>query len=407
MAADLDLAAWDWYIGAGRHDYLATAAIHDLTRGFKRQNFWVMETQPGSVNWARVNSYLDKGETRAMAWHAVAHGADALLYWQWRSAPGGQEQYHGTLVDPSGQPRPLYAEVQQIGREFARVADLLADTHVQARVALLNCYESRWSVEGQRHHADFDWVAHFNHYYRPLAARNLNIDVISADAPLDDYRLVIAPALTILDENRANALKKFVNRGGYLVLTARCGMKDRHNALLPSRQPGPLVEIAGVEVEEYYALAEPIPVKGSWLECTARLWAERLRVLDENRAAVIARYGSANGWLDDQVAVIVHLYGSGFVYYIAAYLDEAGQKALLDHILQMTNLATFEAPAGIEVRTRMDSAGRPIYLLINHERSEQTVSLPWPAQEHLSGRSVQGQVKVVPYGVAVLTRREA
>ena len=69
-----------------------------------------METQPGSVNWKPLNNSLDKGEARSMAWHAVGHGADAILYWQWRSALNGQEQYHGTLVDTTGQPRPFYSE---------------------------------------------------------------------------------------------------------------------------------------------------------------------------------------------------------------------------------------------------------------------------------------------------------
>ncbi len=412
MSADLDLASWDWYIGTGHHDYLATGAIHDLTRGFKRRNFWVMETQPGSVNWARVNSTLNQGESRALAWHAVAHGADALLYWQWRSALGGQEQYHGSLVDAAGRPRPLYAEVQQIGREFARVAPVLADTRVETRVAMLNCYESRWSIEGQRHHADFDYVAHFNSYYRPLAARNVAVDVISADAALDGYKLVIAPSLLILDEGRVERLREFVRRGGYLVLGARSGMKDRTNALLPSRQPGPLVELTGAEVEEYYALTEPVAVKGNLLEGEMRLWAERLRIpsvssgqaLDDNRTQAVARYGASNGWLDDQIAVSVHLYGSGFTYYVGGCLDAAAQQTLFDHILNMAGIPTFDAPAGVEVLTRVDKLGSPVYLLINHTRSEQPVTLPWPMFEHLIQRHLQGQIKVVPYGVAVMTK---
>ena len=72
--------------------------MHDFARGWKRENFWVMETQPGSVNWAPVNAALDAGETRAMAWQAIGHGADAVLYWQWRDALNGQEQYHGCLL---------------------------------------------------------------------------------------------------------------------------------------------------------------------------------------------------------------------------------------------------------------------------------------------------------------------
>lgn len=405
LAEDLDLASWDWYVGTGHHDYLTSGTKHDLTRGFKRRNFWLIETQPGSVNWSSINNTLNKGEARAMAWHAVAHGADAVLYWQWRSALGGQEQYHGTLVDQSGQPRPFYEEVQQLADDFATVSDLLSGSTMVCDVALLNSYDSRWAIQWQRHHRDFDYVAHFNHYYRPLAARNIAADVISADAPLDGYKLVIAPALLILNESRAARLRDFVERGGHLVLTIRCGMKDDYNALLPSRQPGPLADLAGVEVEEYYALLDPVPVSGEWFDGTSRLWAERLKVRDEAGMKVVTRYGLSNGWLDGHPAVTVHLYDKGHVYFVGAYLDEGSQQSLLDRIVAAAGVRpVMEMPAGVEVRKRGNAEGREVLIIINHERAEQLVGLPWPAREHLSGQSVVGELKLAPYGVAVLTQ---
>ncbi|MCY2925753.1 MAG: beta-galactosidase, partial [Planctomycetota bacterium] len=302
MNEDIDIASWDWYVGSGHNDYLASGAPHDLTRGFKRRNFWIMETQPGSVNWSGLNNMLDKGEARAMAWQALAHGADAILYWQWRSALGGQEQYHGTLVDQSGRPRPFYAEVQKLGEDFKAVSPLLAGSRVVADVAMLNDYPSRWSIQYQLHTRDFNYVTHFTHYYRPLAAANVTVDVLSADAALEGYKLVIAPALLILNETRVANLTRFVERGGHLVLTLRTGMKDETNALLPLRQPGPLAGLAGVEVAEYYALDEPVPVAGECFTGSATVWAEMLRVRDEAGTRVLARYGASNGWLDGQPA---------------------------------------------------------------------------------------------------------
>ncbi|HEY6377163.1 MAG TPA: beta-galactosidase [Edaphobacter sp.] len=82
VSQDLDLASWDDYVGRGHLDPYRNGAAHDLTRGFLRKNFWVMETQPGFVNWNAVNTALDKGEIRAMAWHDIGHGADAVSYWQ-------------------------------------------------------------------------------------------------------------------------------------------------------------------------------------------------------------------------------------------------------------------------------------------------------------------------------------
>jgi beta-galactosidase len=406
IAEELDMVSWDWYVGTGHHDYLTTGAAHDLARGFKRRNFWLMETQPGHVNWSSPNNDLNQGEARAMAWHAVAHGADAVLYWQWRSALGGQEQYHGTLVDQSGQPRPFYEEARQLGRDFKTVSSLLAGSVVKARVAMLHCYDSRWSIEWQRHHNEFDYVTHFNHYYRSLAIRNVDVDVVSADEALEGYGLVIAPAMLVLNEKRVARLKEFVKRGGVLVLTLRTGMKDEFNALLPTRQPGPLAEMAGVEVEEYYALLNPIPVEGNLFKGTSKLWAERLKILDANLAIPAAYYGNANGWLDNQPAITAHPFGNGMVYYIGAYLDETSQQALMDHILSIAGMQPIQTPTGVEVRTRLSQAGEEIYFFINHERLEQTVHLPWPAHDHLNQQEIEGALPLPPYGVAILTKNK-
>jgi beta-galactosidase len=404
LSADLDMASWDWYIRTDHQDYLSSGAIHDLTRGFKRRNFWVIETQPGNVNWKPINNSTNKGQARTMAWHAVAHGADAVLYWQWRSAHGGQEQLHGTLVDQSGQPRPFYEEAKSLAQDFAKTSSLLAGTVPIADVALLNSYDNRWDIHAQRHHRDFDYVAHFENYYRLLAARNIATDVLSVDAPLDGYKLVIAPTLLMLNESREAQLKDFVENGGHLVLTIRSGMKDDFSALLPLRQPGLLAEIAGVEVEDYYALVDPVPVAGEGFSGESILWAERLKVKDEAGTKVIARYGESNGWLDGQAAITSHPFGKGYVTYVGAWLDEASQQQLLDDIVKSAGVeSVMECPAGVEARKRVNMQGEEVFIIINHERGGKQFDLPWSAHEHLTGSDVRA-LKLEAYAVAVLTR---
>lgn len=410
LAADLDMASWDWYIGSGHNDPLRTGAIHDLTRGFKRRNFWVMETQPGHVNWSPLNNALNKGEARAMAWQAVAHGANAILYWQWRSALGGQEQYHGALVNQSGSPRAFYSEVQQIGLSFAALSEQLAGSTVESRVAMLNDYESRWSIQWQRHHRDFDYVEHFNHYYRPLAALNVPVDILSAlsltsAGQLQGYRLVILPALVLATRQLADVLRDFVAHGGHLVLTTRTGLKDEYNALHPVRQPGPFSDLAGVEVEEYYALLDPVPVKGNWFEGNSQIWAERLRLVGEKKAQVIATYGKSNGWLDDQIAITVISRDNGLVYYVGAYLDGQAQQDLLARFLRTAGIKTIKAPGGVSIRARTRPDGSQIYIVVNHQDKAQSLVLPWPAIKQPSGEPLTGEFMMQAYGVLVLTQQ--
>ena len=407
MSEDLDIASWDWYVGMGHHDHLSSGVLHDLVRGFKQKNFWLIETQPGSINWKPINSTLDRGETRKMAWHAIGHGADAILYWQWRSALGGQEQLHGTLVDQSGRTRPFYEEAQQLGRDFESVSPLLAGSEIKASVAMLNDYDSLWAIQWQPHHRDFDYVEHFTHYYRPLAALNVPVDVLPSRRltfeRLTNYKLVIAPALLIQDQTMVDALQKYVEQGGHLILTIRCGMKDEYNALLPRRQPGGLTDMAGVEVEDYYALLDPVPVKGNGFEGQSNLWAERLARIGKGNVQAMAHYGKSNGWLDDQIAISVNGYGMGRVYYVGAYLDEASQQTLLAQALETARVATFTTAPGIEICRRLQPEGAELFIVINHNPTECAVHMPWTSVDHLSGTPLAADFHLAAYSVAVLT----
>ncbi len=204
--------------------------MHDLVRGYKGKNFWLMETQPGFVNWAATNRTLDRGVVREMAWQAIAHGADAILYWQWRSALNGQEQYHGTLVGADGTPMPVYSEIKQLGEELDHIGSALAGTTIHASVALLNSYDSQWAIDFQRHSSGFSYAQLMTDWYAAIKPLATNIDVVSPDAPLDAYKIVFAPALNILPEATAQHLRDYVQHGGTLVLGPRSGMKDIDDA---------------------------------------------------------------------------------------------------------------------------------------------------------------------------------
>jgi beta-galactosidase len=397
VAKALDIASWDSYVGSGHLDFKKTGSAHDLVRGLLGKNFWVMETQPGSVNWAAVNNALDRGELRTMAWHAIGHGADAILYWQWRSARSGQEQYHGSVVGPDGAPRPVYGEIKEIGKDLARCADHLAATSVVADCALLHAYDDRWALNFQRHHRDFDPVAHFGSYYRALRAEVFAIDIVPPTAVLSGYRLVIAPHLHILDEELALGLDQFVRAGGHLVLGPRSGMKNRDSALLPSRQPGPLAASLGAHVEEYYALDTNVRLEPAG---EARIWAEWL-VPDQEGMEVLLRYGACNGWLDGKPAVVSRQHGSGRITYVGAWLDDATMTRLAKEWVAKSGTPSVAVPEGVELCRRVGARG-DVFICINHTPGAKTVDLALPLRDLIGGQICDGQVSLTGYGVAVL-----
>lgn len=406
VSADLDMASWDDYAGSRHLDPTWNGLLHDLTRGFKRKAFWVMETQPGSVNWADVNMTLDKGEVRAMAWHAIGHGANAVSYWQWRSALGGQEQYHGSLVAQDGEPRPLYAEVQQLGREFARAGEALAGTAPVSSVALLHSYDDRWAINFQRHHKDFDPGVAFTGCYRALRRLATSVDVVSVDAPLDGYRLVVAPSLLLVPDALGTKLAAWVRAGGHLVLGPRSGTKNADNALLPARQPGPvLAPLLGARVEDFYALEKPVPVAGKWGTADALVWAEPLRV-DAVDVEVLLEYGSSNGWLDGKPAVVSRKVGAGRITYIGAGLPPAVLDPGFAWIAQASGLTPeFPGlPSGVEVNRRV-GPGKNVLVIVNHTAAAQELTLPKAMTNVLTGAPAGPALRLAPRDVAVLDAR--
>ena len=401
VAQDLDLAAWDDYVGQGHLDPVKNGAAHDLTRGFKGKNFWVMETQPGGVNWAAINNWLDKGEVRAMAWHDIGHGADTVSYWQWRSALNGQEQYHGTIVGPDGTPDPLYEEIAQIGREFEKASPVLAGTSVKSDVAILHSYDSRWAIGWQKHNKNYEPVEEILGYYGPLRRVSQSVDVVPPTASLGGYKLVVAPGLNVLTPAAAENLIQYVKNGGHLVLGQRSVMKDEDNGLWPQRQPGPLTDLLGGRVEQYYALIDAAPVEGKWGTGESRLWAELLSAKDPD-VEVLMRYGKSNGWLDGQPAAITRKVGKGRITYIGAWLD---QRTMAQAAKWMTDVSGVKpafgpVPDGVEVYPRYASEGA-VYVLVNFSSAPQTVNLPSTMRDILSGGSTQS-LTLQHYGVAVL-----
>ncbi|HEY4930544.1 MAG TPA: beta-galactosidase [Terriglobales bacterium] len=401
VAQDLDLAAWDDYVGQGHLDPVKNGAAHDLTRGFKDKNFWVMETQPGGVNWASINNWLDKGEVRAMAWHDIGHGADTVSYWQWRSALNGQEQYHGTIVGPDGTPVPLYDEVAQIGREFEKTSPVLAGTSVKSEVAILHSYDSRWAIEWQKHNKNYDPVDEILSFYGPLRASAQSVDIVPPSAPLSRYKLVVAPGLNVLTDAAAKNLIDYVNNGGHLVLGQRSAMKDADNGLWPQRQPGPLTDLLGGRVEQYYALVDGVPVDGKWGAGEGQLWAELLSAQQPD-VEVLMRYGKSNGWLDGQPAAITRKVGKGRITYLGAWLDKKTMIQAAGWMADVSGVkpALGPVPDGVEVYPRYGAKGA-VYILVNFSEAPQTVKLPATMQDLLRGGSTQS-VTLAHYGVAVL-----
>ena len=408
---NLDIAAWDDYFPDGHLDPILNAAEHDLVRGYKQKNFWLMETQPGFVNWGSVNASLPPGVTREMAWQAIGHGADAVLYWQWRSALNGQEQYHGSLVGPDGEPNPIYAEIQRFGAELERASPALAGTTLHADVAILHSYDSHWAIDFQKHTQKFDYVTQITDLYQAIQPTAQPIDIISPDAQLTRYKIVFAPALNVISESTAKHLLDYVEQGGHLVLGPRSAMKDEDDALQTNRQPGPLAAALGGRVVQFYALDQPVPITSPLASGTATVWAEVLAPTTSDTKVILTYAASpaTETWFANQPAALSRTYGKGTITYIGATLDPGLMRATVDTMLHEAGIQPIlsNIPEGVEVNIRSTPGGKPIFILINYTNASQHITLPHAMQSILAGHEEKTTIDLEPHDVAVLTEASA
>jgi beta-galactosidase len=409
LARPLDFVAWDNYPRTGWHlaqevDHVYVALGHDTMRGLKGQPFWLMEEQSGSGGWQTVGMNPRPGEMRLWTYQAIAHGADAMIYFRWRTARYGTEQYwHGVLYH-HGQPGRRYSELKAIGSELKRAGEQILGAENRSQVAMILSYDTRWAFQGQANHADFRYPALFTSYYKALHNRNIGVDIVPPDADLSRYRLVIAPALYILPAATADRLRAFVQDGGMLITTARSGVKDEANAIVDSYLPGLLADVCGVEVDEYdVAPAEmTVPLELTLPGRTAQiaqawLWFDVLR---PTTSQAIASYQGE--YFSGSPAVTLNRFGKGQAVYVGTLGDDNLHDILLDWAVDAAKVPSVLAtPTGVEATERWQGDQRLLFLL-NHTTNAQEVALDQAYTDLLSGETIKEKITLPPYGVVVL-----
>ncbi|MEM6740276.1 MAG: beta-galactosidase [Pseudomonadota bacterium] len=316
VGADLDIAAWDSYplgfledrVGASRAAQRAYARQgdpdfqafhHDLYRAVGRGRWWVMEQQPGPVNWAPYNPAPLPGMVRLWTWEAFAHGAEAVLYFRWRQAPFAQEQLHAGLLRPDSAEAPGMAEARRVAEELAEAPEALSR---QAPVALLFDYDADWAWAVQPHGAGLSYFGLVFAHYRALRRAGLSVDILPVDAALAGYRVVLAPGLMHMDETLKARLAAC---NAEVLLGPRSGARDADFAIpvpLPPSFPGLDVTVTRVES---LRPDMPVPLAGGgavtgYLEELEGLADPVLQT--ESGAAVALRAGRVTymgGWGDD------------------------------------------------------------------------------------------------------------
>jgi beta-galactosidase len=410
LSRNLDFVSWDnyprmqWTIERDV-DPSAMALSLDTMRGLKSKNIWIMEQQAGQGGWEIISVAPRPGELRLWAYQSIAHGADAIVFFRWRTARFGTEQYWHGLLDHDATPSRRYDEIKRMGAEIQKIGDMIHGAQTKSQVAMILSYDSRFAFQVQPNNPRFHYPEHFHQIYRAFYRQHASIDIASPKADLSSYKLVIAPALHLVTDEIAENLKNYVQAGGTLVVTQRSGVKDEFNVVVNQRLPGLLAEMCGIEVQEYDSLSSSMQNEIEFnlpgLADTACVPVGVLcDVLKPTSATVIARY--QQDYCADKPAVTLNVFGAGRAIYIGAVGDGQLYDMLAKWLLDTTGLQnTFAVPPGVELSYRMQG-DKKLHFVLNHTDRPQTIHLENHFTNLLSRKQLHGDVHIDAFDVLIL-----
>ena len=350
ICKDLNIAAWDSYplgflqnmqtIARGDKKLLEDcynigdpdfqSYHHDLYRGMGR--LWIMEQQPGPVNWARYNPIPIAGAVRMWTWEAFAHDAEVVSYFRWRQAPFAQEQMHAGLMYRNNTPAIGSHEAMQVSNEIQMLN--LPETQ-KSEIALLHDYEACWITELDGQTEDFHYTRLMIDFYKSVRVNSGSLDIVGKKADFTGYKLIIVPSFVHLE---TDTFKKMVSSGAKILAGPRTGIKNR-NFQIPENLS---LEGLGYKVKRVDALPYELPVEVEWKGQKGKLHVWR----EQGDSS-----GISEGKSEDGFPVIT---SGNQGSYLCGWPDEALLSSIMKEQMTMAGLKPITLPEYLRVRQRGD-----------------------------------------------------
>lgn len=375
----------------------------DMARSLKGNNYLVIETQAQAFpQWVPY-----PGQLRLQAFSHLASGASMVAYWHWHSIHNSFETYWKGLLSHDFQPNPVYDEAKTIGRDFERLSRHLIHLRKNNRVAVMVSNEALTAMEwfklpeGKTYNDVVRWM------YDELYKLNVECDFIQPSCErLDDYRMIVVPALYAVSDEALERLNNFVNNGGHVVYSFKSGFTNEQVKVRTTTQPGVINESCGIQ---YSLFAEPtnVRLKDDPFEVgeeanKVETWME---LITATTADVLAYYD--HPYWGKYAAITRNRYGKGSATYIGCMTSAAIMNRVLQGVVQEAGLWGEDQKLSfpVIVKSGTNAEGRSIRYYFNYSDCPATIGYPYESgQELLSGGAIQRgqQFEIEPWGVRIV-----
>lgn len=375
----------------------------DMSRSLKGGNYLVLETQ--AQGYPRWTPYA--GQLRLQAYSHIASGANSVMYWHWHSIHNSYETYWKGLLSHDFQENETYREACVIGKEFQKIGGHLVNLKKKNHVAVMVSNEAltalKWfgiqAVSGDNGEMMYNDVLRW--VYDTLYRMNVECDFVWPESDnLEEYRMIVVPALYAAPDDLLLRLKQYVKDGGVLAATFKTGFANENVKVSCEVQPHILRECLGLAYDQF-TFPKKVGLRGEIAlpdgSEEARVFMELLR---PQEAKVLAGYDHRE-W-KHYAAVTRNEYGKGKAYYIGCMTSERVlrnifKRALTDAKVPYPEDISFP----VIVRKGINGFGEKICFYLNYSAGEQVVSLPGTGIDLLTQEKVQGTMTIPAWGVRV------
>lgn len=405
FAEEMDVVGWDAYPNPFEEKPYPQFLANDLTRSLKKKPFLVMEQAPSAVNWRKANGAKSPGKMRLWSYEALAHGADGIMFFQWRQSQGGAEKFHSGMVSHNQDPNSrLFKEIVQLGNELTYLKEIVGTTY-SAEVAIVFDWENWWALElDAKPSSGIKYIQQMRDLYAIFHELNIGVDFIHPKEDLSGYKFVLSNAQYLVTEEFSDKVKNYVKTGGHFMTTFFSGIVDEYDRVYLGGYPGAFKEVLGIYVEEF----DPMPigaksqVKYGEDHYETELWEE---VIHLQGAQTLATF--TEGYLKDEPAVTKFSYGNGLSYYVGTKLAKEGnlkliQMILAESMIQPFNQVEIESKDSMISMTCRESSSYHYVFLLNYGKDAENVYLKKSGESLLDGTIVEGDVRVLGNDVKII-----
>lgn len=417
----LDFYTYDSYPDFAYDEYYEKRSSRDiLDRMWSRnltevrsisQPFGIMEQQSGAGGWTTrmIMPCPRPGQIRLWTMQSIAHGAEFVSYFRWRTSTIGTEIYWHGILDYSNRDNRRIREVRHVCEDVKKLSRICGSRYV-AKVAVVRTWDNQWDAQCDKWHSMLEDISQ-NGIYAAAARTHTPIDYIylepytSAES-FEKYELLIFPHAVVVDDKEAGILKEYVQNGGKLLLGCRAGLKTKEGHVTMDDLPGVFKEMTGCIVTEFTPEApdeENIYVvkqgdSPQKYRLPAKCFFDQFMVTSDT-AQIKGVYDST--YIKDEPALIKNIYGNGRVYSFGSTFSEEAAMGLFKMLGVSSPFEEFiDVPQECELAVRTDGAWNWLFVL-NFDKSDATIELKQDMVDVLNGQSAKGVYKLPGYGVAV------